>query len=123
MAVDAWLWSVATCTVVAVGNPWRGLYILPDYEFLGASARDSGVPSAGHCHRDCVFLQPRASPPLGLGAEHLANVGEVLAAPEQPSTEKKSRYAKYAHSLRGSADVLELLPALPRQIRRQSRGI
>src|SRR5215472_2000251 len=89
-------------------------------------ARGPGVPAARDRHRDCLFLwlgAPLAAALLRRLVEHLADVGQVLAAPEQLAVENKGRYAKNPDLFGGAAYPFEFLPAFLDQIDGKAGGV
>src|SRR5215472_16327456 len=89
-------------------------------------ARGPGVPAARDRHRDCLFLwlgAPLAAALLRRLVEHLADVGQVLAAPEQLAVENKGRHAKNPDLFAGAADPFEFLAPLLRQIDGKPGGV
>src|SRR5689334_6703259 len=60
---------------------------------------------------------------LRRGAEHLTDVGQVLAAPEQLAIDNKARNAKDPDFLRGAADTAHLHTAGPVRIVGKPRRI
>src|SRR6516162_17357 len=57
------------------------------------------------------------------GGEQRADVGQVLATPEQLAIDDKTRHPEDAVRLGGMANLLQLRPPLPRQIGREARAI
>src|SRR4029077_17324643 len=55
--------------------------------------------------------------------EDFADIGQVLAAPEKLAVENKGRHPEDPNLLGSATDALDLLPTLPDEISRKTRGI